>query len=131
MTKSPIPKSAENNGKHPDRLTPKQFRKAVWERDKGLSRVDGDLLFKTQEVHWTRQGQVCHLQTRNPHADRATDPDNAILMSGHHHWLSDHRGGCLLTLTDPETGEPAIHASKPIRFTMHDADGNVLWTRIR
>lgn len=130
MSKSPIPKNGVNHGKDPDRLTPKQFRDRVWKRDGSRDRATGELLRKSS-YHWTTQGQVCHLQTRNPHADRATDPDNGILLSGWHHWLSDHRGGRLLRLTDPSTGEPATDASKPIRFTLRNTAGKILWTRIR
>jgi hypothetical protein len=58
------------------------------------------------------------------------DELRAILMSASNHALSDARGGYRLKLTDPETGEPATDASKPIRFVCSDQKGNVQWMRI-
>ena len=59
-----------------------------------------------------------------------TDPDRAVLLSRMNHIRSDGRGGYLLKLTDPDTGEPATDASRPIRFTAYTKDGKVLWSRI-
>ena len=114
--------------KHPDRLTPAQFRAAVWERDRGLDRATGEPLSKT-DPDWHHLGNVCHLYGRNVKPEWATDPDRALLLSFINHILSDGRGGYRLTMCDPETGERAEDASKPIRFTLYDKEGHILWTR--
>lgn len=103
------------------------FREAVWRRDCGMDRATGIRLSPDGPI--SVQGNCCHLQSRGAHPERKYDVSNAILMSALNHILSDHRGGRLLRLTDPETGEPAINGDKPIRFTLYNAKGQVLWTR--
>lgn len=107
----------------------KAFREAVWIRDGGRDRANGAVLLKAGNT-MRESGNVCHLQSRQSHADRKTDPTNAVLLSDYHHILSDHRGGRLLRLTDPETGAPAMDGSKPIRFTLFDTRGKVVWERV-
>jgi len=58
-----------------------------------------------------------------------TDPDHAILLSAENHWWSDGRGGYLLKMLDPKTGEPATDATKPIRFIRSTRSGQILWQR--
>ena len=79
---------------------------------------------------WDHLGEVAHLYGRNVRPEWATDPDRALLLSRTMHILSDGRGGYLLKMTDSETGERADDASKPIRFTLYDRAGWILWTRI-
>ena len=114
--------------KHLDRLTPARFREAVWARDAGRDRATGDLLDKLG-LDWTRMGEVCHLFGRNVRPEWATDPDRAVLLSCANHILSDGRGGYRLRMCDPVTGARADDASKPIRFTLYDKEGHILWTR--
>ena len=126
----PIPKQCESNGKHPDRLSDKDFRLAVWENERGRDRATGQILYKSHpNVH--RRGQVCHLKGRRVRPDWKTDPNRAVLLSDFHHQLSDHRGGNLLKLTEPETGEPATDARLPIRCTLYRRDGSVVWSHVR
>jgi hypothetical protein len=126
-----IPKhNPAHKGKHAGRLTPAQFRAAVWLRDSGRDRATGEPLSKTDPSP-DRLGQVCHLRGRRVMPEWATDPARALLLSDTNHRLSDARGGKLLTLTDPETGEPAEDASRPICFTLRRWDGTVVWRRTR
>ena len=115
--------------KHPDRLTPAQFRAAVWVRDDGRDRATGQPLSKS-DPNWDYLGEVCHLRGRNVKPEWATEPDRALLLSRTHHIASDGRGGNRLRMTDPVTEERAEDASKPIRFTLYDYEGRILWTRI-
>lgn len=124
-----FPKRTSSNPKHPERLSPKAFREAVWKRDGGKDRATGERVYASASSP-IDIGQVCHLKGRRVMPEWATDPKRALLMSARNHWWSDGRGNYRLKLTDPETGEPATDASRPIRFTMHDKDGNVLWSRI-
>lgn len=105
------------------------FRAEVWRVDRSRCRATGVVLERVH-VDPLRRGQVAHLRGRNVAPAQRTDVSNAVLMSDAMHVLSDHRGGRLLKLTDPETGEPATDASKPIRFTLYDRAGAVLWTRV-
>lgn len=125
-----FPKRSSFGPKHPDRLTPEQFRARVWERDGGRDRATGQILYKEHASAFCR-GQVCHLKGRRVRPEWKVDPDRAVLLSDENHQLSDARGGRLLRLTDPVTGEPATDASKPIRFTRVDRNGFVMWSRIR
>ncbi len=130
MTDLAFPKRTTNNGKHAERLTEKQFRDAVWIRDEGKDRATGLPLVRGAAT-WDTEGQVCHLKARRVMPEWARDPDRAILLSARNHMFSDARGQCRLKLTDPETGEPATDARKPIRFTMYDKEGLPLWTSVR
>lgn len=125
-----FPKRRYNGGKHPDRLSPKHFRDAVWTRDKGFSRASGQLLVRG-DPSMTVRGEVCHLRGRNVMPEWATDPDRAILLSAFEHWLSDGRGGRLLRFYDPQTSEPATDATKPIAFVLRDRQGRTVWSRVR
>jgi hypothetical protein len=118
----------DHQPKHAGRLTPAQFRSAVWRRDGGRDRATGKVLSK-EHVDPAHRGQVCHFRGRRVMPEWATDPDRALLMSDSSHILSDARGGNLLKLTDPVTGEPADDGTKKIRFTLYDRAGNVVWTR--
>lgn len=125
----PYSKQTISGEKHPDRLSAEAFRSAVWVRDQGKDRATGAPLVKW-DPHWDKQGQVCHLRSRGAYPDLAVDPDNAVLLSGRMHWLSDGRGGKRLRMTDPKSGEPATDGSKPIRFILTDKVGAVIWERI-
>ena len=105
------------------------FRLAVWTRDQGMDRATGQPLFQTAP-HMTSRGNCCHLQSKGSTPERRYDVANAVLMSELNHILSDHRGGRVLKLTDPETGDPAIDGNKPIRFTLYTKDGKIMWTRV-
>ena len=115
--------------KHLDRLTPAEFRAAVWARDGGRDRATGQSVSKS-DCSWDRLGEVAHLYGRNVRPEWATDPDRALLLSHVMHILSDGRGGYRLKLYDPLTGERATDASKPIEFTLYDRAGRILWNRI-
>lgn len=119
----------DHQPKHAGRLTPSQFRSAVWRRDKGRDRATGMVLSK-EHANPKRRGQVCHFRGRRVMPEWKTDPDRAILLSDESHRLSDARGWNLLKLTDPETGEPADDGTKKIRFTLYDRAGTLQWTRI-
>ena len=120
---------AQRQKKAKDQAARKVFRDQVWQRDGGRSRVNGEILFRSHGCKVYR-GNVCHLQSRGAHPERALDPTNAILMSEYHHIMSDARGGRVLRLTDAETSEPATDATRPIRFTLYDKAGAVVWTRV-
>lgn len=123
------PKRLRSRGKHADRLTPEQFRDWVWLRDRECDRATGQHLFRSHSDANFR-GQVAHLKGRRVRPEWLTDPNHAILLSDSNHQLSDARGGRLLRLTDPETGEPATDGTKPIRFTRIDREGKTLWSRL-
>lgn len=111
------------------------FRAKVWVRDDGKDRATGQILrLPSRALHLDECGEVCHFKGRRVRPEWRTDPRRAVLLSSRNHILSDHRGGNLLKMTDPETGEPATDAGldKPrlIRFTLYDRQGNVKWTRI-
>jgi 5-methylcytosine-specific restriction endonuclease McrA len=108
----------------------KAMRDQVWERDKGRCRACGAVLSRDIDAPAARRGEVAHLRPRNVMPEWKLDELRAILMSASHHALSDARGGYRLKLTDPETGEPATDASKPIRFVCSDLKGNIQWTRV-
>ena len=130
MRDAPIPKTGIDHGKHPERLTPAQFRAAVWIRDRGRDRATGQILYPDHpDPHF--RGQVCHLRGRRVMPEWMTDPQRAILLSDANHILTDARGNRLLRLTDPITGEPATDGSKPIRFTLRTFRGDQVWTRVR
>ena len=127
---------------HPKRTTPskedrkrerdardRRFREAVWARDGAKDRATGAVLERSHE-DWDRRGQVAHLLSRRAHPEVRCNTSNGVLLSDHMHQLSDHRGGRLLRLTDPETGDLATDANKPIRFTLYDRAGRVVWERI-
>lgn len=107
----------------------KALRDHIWRVDGGRCRASGKQLFR-DHLHIDHRGEVCHVQSRGAHPERALDPANCILMSALMHILSDGRGGYRLKLFDLQTGEPATDASRPIRFVMHDSAGHVLWERI-
>ena len=127
----PIPKESVNAGKHPDRLTAEAFRDEVWRRAAGRSRLTGNRLFRRRDVPTISRGEVCHLKCRRVRPEWITDPNHAILLSAEEHRLSDHRGGRLLWILDPETKDPATDATKPILFVMRTVDGRILWERLR
>lgn len=107
----------------------RRFREQVWHDANGLDRFTGRLLHKVH-VDPDKQGQVCHLKGRRVMPEWKTDPNRAILLSDTNHRLSDARGNNRLKLTDPETGEPATDARKPIKFTLFDREGFVISERI-
>lgn len=125
-----FPKRSSSNPKHDGRLTPEKFRHQIWLRDGARCRATGEPVSNMDDC-WQRLGNVCHLRSRGAYPELATDPENAVLMSGLMHWYSDSRGNNRLKLSDPDTGEPATNGARPIRFTMHDLSGRVLWSRVR
>ncbi len=107
----------------------KVFRDDIWIRDEGKSRASGSILQRDHCLPSLR-GEVCHIQSRGSEPSRKMDPTNCLLMSAWEHILSDGRGGYLLKLTDPETGEPALDATRRIKFTLYKKDGSIAWSRI-
>jgi len=107
----------------------RHFRTQVWSLGGGLDRFTGQLLF-IAHADPNKRGQVCHLKGRRVMPEWRLDPHRAILLSDTHHQLSDSRGNNRLKITDPETGEPASDARKPIKFTLLDKDGFVIAERI-
>ena len=122
-------KRSSHRHKHADRLTPERFREAVWILDGGKDRATGQVLERVSD-DWDRRGEVAHLKPRRVEPSWATDPKRAILLSMKNHMLSDARGNGRLKILDAETGEPATDASRPIRFTLYDKHGGILWTRV-
>ena len=108
----------------------RSFRDLVWFRDRHRDRATGQLLYR-EHADWNFRGNVCHLRSKGAHHDLRQWTSNGVLLSDYNHQLSDGRGGRLLRLTDPDTGEPATDADKPIRFTLYDKVGKVLWMRVR
>ena len=105
------------------------FRVAVWTRDLAQCRATGVELFQSH-VSPTQRGNCCHLQSKGAHPERKYDVTNAVLMSEWAHIQSYARGGRVLRLTDPFDGTPATDASRPIRFTLYNKAGAVVWTRV-
>jgi len=100
------------------------LRDRIWERDGGRSRASGSILQRGHAIDVLR-GEVCHVQSRGSEPSRSMDPTNCLLMSAWEHALSDARGGYRLKLTDPLTGEPALDATKRIKFTLFRKDGTI------
>ena len=112
-----------------NRLSPAQFRAAVWERDGGRDRATGIQLSKTDYL-WEYRGEICHLVSRRLRPEWKTDPDRAILLSRMNHILSDGRGGYRLKILDAETGERATDATRRLRFVCYGQDHEmIVWTR--
>jgi hypothetical protein len=123
-----FPKKKQYGPKHPGRLSAAKMRAEVWKRHGGRDRATGELLNRT-DTNWATLGEVCHLKGRRVMPEWLTDPDHAILLSKVNHILSDGRGGYLLKMLDPTTGEPATDATQPIRFVWVMKNGTVLWER--
>jgi len=107
----------------------RRFRAAVWDRDHGIDRATG-IPVEHYHDNWRLRGEVHHLRSRRAAPELRVNPSNGVLLSVASHWLADGRGGRLLRLTDPATGEPATDANQPIRFTCYDRAGGVLWSRV-
>ena len=107
----------------------KAFRDAIWTRDGGVCRATRLPLDRHSE-NLDRLGDCAHLLPRSTHPELKYDTRNALLLSRQNHIRSDARGGYILKLTDPDTGAPAVDASRPIRFTAYTKAGHVLWTRV-
>jgi hypothetical protein len=108
----------------------KAFREMVWTRDGGRDRATGELVVLGSPLSFLR-GEVHHLKGRNVMPEWKYEPMRAVLLSASNHELADARGGYRLKATDPETGDPAVDASKPMRWTLYDTAGQVQWTRVR
>ena len=121
-----LSKKAKRSREHSLR---KLLRDHIWERDGGRSRASGQTLWRDHCLHDCR-GEVAHIQSRGSEPSRKMDPTNCLLLSAYEHVLSDGRGGYRLKLTDPLTGEPALDATKPIKFTLYRKDGSVEWERV-
>jgi hypothetical protein len=119
-------KGAAKRKKRTRRLSAERhFRSLVWSLGGGVDRFTGQLLF-IAHADPNKRGQVCHLKGRRVMPEWRLDPNRAVLLSDANHQLSDARGNHRLKLTDPETGEPATDARKPIKFTLRDKDGFVI-----
>lgn len=59
----------------------KDFRAAVWARDKGRSRATGRKLVKSGTSDWAKLGEVDHSVPRSLAPDRLYDVGNGILLS--------------------------------------------------
>jgi hypothetical protein len=125
----PAKGKAAKQKKHRRLSADRRFRDAVWAKSEGIDRSTGRPVYRVHADD-AKRGQVCHLKGRRVMPEWKRDPNRAIVMSDAQHQLSDARGGHRLKLTDPETGEPATDARKPIKFTLFDKDGFVLSERI-
>lgn len=106
-----------------------RFREQVWLLAGGIDRFTGRLLYRVHSDP-AKRGQVCHLKGRRVMPEWKFDANHAILLSDANHQLSDARGNHRLRMTDPETGEPATDARKPIKFTLLDREGYLQTERI-
>lgn len=104
-------------------------RDQVWERDQAVSRASGTPLERSHEDA-NRRGQWCHLFGRNARPEWRTDPDRQLLLSDAEHQLSDARGGNLLKILDPKTGERATDASRTVLFVWVDIKGREVKRRL-
>ncbi len=59
----------------------KDFRDAVWIRDKHCSRATGRRVFKSDTTDWEKLGEVDHAYPRSLAPDRIYDVTNGILLS--------------------------------------------------
>lgn len=59
----------------------KDFRDAVWARDKGKSRATGRTVVKSGTTDWSKLGEVDHAIPRSLAPDRLYDIGNGILLS--------------------------------------------------
>ncbi len=59
----------------------KDFRDAVWFRDKSCSRATGRRVFKSDTTDWEKLGEVDHAYPRSLAPDRIYDVTNGILLS--------------------------------------------------
>lgn len=100
------------------------LRDEIWIRDGGRSRASGTILQRDHCLFELR-GEVAHIQSRGSCPARKMDPTNCILISVSEHILSDGRGGYRLKLFDAETGEPAVDATRKIRFVLRRKDGSI------
>lgn len=101
----------------------REFRRQVWEREGGCSRLTGQPLSKWDD-DWDRLGDVCHILPKSVYPERRFDPENAVLLSRNEHILSDGRGGYLLKILGSK-------ASLPLRFERYNHHGILLWVVVR
>lgn len=119
-----IAKDAQRKAKKANGET---FRKAVWDRDKGICRATRVPLSKSgPDPH--RVGEVDHVLNRSTHPDRIYDVSNGILISRYLNHLK--KRACprapeffMFSITGPEDrGETQT-------FTWRDLDGKIAKTR--
>src|SRR5689334_527344 len=65
----------------------KDFRAAVWDRDRGRSRASGKPLARSGS-DYRKVGEVHHVLARSTDPDKRLDPSNGILLSKEDHILA-------------------------------------------
>lgn len=105
----------------------KEFRAAVWARDKGQSRATGKPLAKSG-TDYDRVGEVHHVLKRSTHPDAVYDPTNGLLLSKTEHRLAETAcpnapDKMLLDITGPDD------RGKPQKFVWRDIHGKATKTR--
>lgn len=106
----------------------KDFRRAVWIRDRGRSRASGKPLAKSGS-DYDRIGEVHHEYKRSTHPERIYDVSNGVLLSKTEHALAETRCPSapqffMLSRKGPDDlGEPQ-------RWIWRNAHGGVVRERI-
>jgi hypothetical protein len=106
----------------------KDFRRAVWTRDKGRSRASGKPLAKSGS-DYTKVGEVHHLLKRSTHPEDRLNPSNGILLSKDEHVRAEtvcpnDPAHCLLDIVGP------TDRSQPQVFIWRDIHGTEVRRRI-
>jgi hypothetical protein len=106
----------------------KDFRLAVWTRDKGKSRASGKPLGRSG-TNWERVGEVHHVIPRSLAPERVYDVANGLLLSKQEHALAGTNcphdaTKCLLDISGPED------RSEPQTFIWRDVNGTEVRRRV-
>src|SRR5262245_44731477 len=99
----------------------RQFRDAIWARDRSISRATGNDLSRSTPVESLWHGDVCHLKPKGRYPELKYATANAFLMERFLHIASDGRGGYRLKISGDANGI--------LTFVMRDKTGQVLWER--
>lgn len=105
----------------------KEFRTAVWVRDKSRSRATGKPLAKSG-TDYDRVGEVHHVLKRSTHPESVFEPENGLLLSKTEHRLAETAcpnapDKMLLDITGPDD------RGRPQKFVWRDIHGKALKTR--
>lgn len=106
----------------------KEFRAAVWDRDRSRSRASQKPLVRSG-TNWERVGEVHHVIPRSLAPERVSDVANGLLLSKEEHALAETNcpadpSKCLLDILGSED------RSLPQTFIFYDVQGNELRRRI-
>ncbi len=109
----------------------KEFRAAVWERDKGRSRASRKPLGKSG-TDYERVGEVHHMLKRSTAPEHRLDPGNGVLLSKAEHLMAETACPgdpqfCLLDICFPTV---EWDCAKPLTFIWREASGKELRRRI-